>query len=124
MRLDAAGYSLHCLEQACLIVQSCQGDDELMTKALTRLVQQRLFKVLVEFSRPLETADLARIATTISDLGRLVVSQRRRSADVEQRLERQHGAATAEVGALERKGGLSPDSARAMRDLLLGIDLL
>ncbi|MGH7840061.1 MAG: phage protein Gp27 family protein [Candidatus Binataceae bacterium] len=80
--------------------------------------------MLVEFSGPLETTDLARIAKVISDLGRLTVNQRRWSADVEQRLERQRGAATAEVKVLERQGGLSPDSARAMRDLLLGIDPL
>ncbi|HLW69760.1 MAG TPA: phage protein Gp27 family protein [Candidatus Binataceae bacterium] len=111
-------------EQARVIAECAEGDEGRMTEALSRLVQQRLFDVLVECARPLETPDLARIARTINDLGRATISQRRWLTEMQQRLERQQSEAAAQVGALERTGGLTRATAHAMRNVLLGIDPL
>jgi len=111
-------------EQARIIAEYTDGDEGRMTEALARLVQQRLFEMLVEFSGPLATPDLARIAKTINDLGRATISQRRWTDDARRRLEEQRSEATSKVATLERKGGLTRASARAMRNVLLGIDPL
>ena len=93
-----------------------------MTEALVRLVQQRVFSVLVETAGPLKEIDLGRLAKTIGDLSHTTITHGRWQAEVQERLEKQQRAATTKLTAMKRAGGLSREATEQMRNLLLGIN--
>jgi hypothetical protein len=92
--------------------------------ALVRLVQQEIFKVVVECRGQIDKPDLARIARAVSDLGRTTLHQRRWSEEVRERLESQKRAADGQLGEVAREQGLSPEAAQQIRKILLGINPL
>jgi hypothetical protein len=109
-------------EEARAIAKSSGGDDELMTEALAKLLQHRLFALLVESSAALNGPDLSRFAKVISDLGRVSISQRRWRAEAASRFGKQQNAAADQVATLEHTGGLSEGAAQVLRDMLLGLN--
>ena len=92
-----------------------------MTDALVRLVQEKIFAVLVE-AEGIEEGQLARIARAIADLGRATISQKKWAEEMRDRLDEQKRAANAKIGELKQAGGLSDEAYEAMRALLLDID--
>ncbi|MGH7840115.1 MAG: phage protein Gp27 family protein [Candidatus Binataceae bacterium] len=108
--------------QARVLTEPVAGDDATATDRLVRLVQQRLFSVLIETERPIPEIDLARLARTIGDLSRTTISQRRWLAEAQDRLAQQQEVAQTKLAELERTGGLSDATAQYMRDVLLGIN--
>lgn len=94
-----------------------------MNDALARLVQERLFSLLVE-SHSLADDDLPRIARAIADLGRSSISQKRWREEIAERLERARRAADSQLGEVAARAGLSAETAEQIRSILLGIDPL
>ena len=108
-------------QQASALAQASPDHNGAMADALTRLVQEKLFSVLVE-ADDIGDNQLARIARAVADLGRTTVQQKRWSEDARERLERQKSAAQSRLGDIEQRGGLTPEAADQIRAILLGID--
>lgn len=109
-------------EQARVVTEAAPDNDGTTTEALIRLVQERLFSVLIETEKPLQQLDLARLARTVGDLSRTTITHRRWLAESQERLEQQRSAATGKLDSIEGEGGLSPAAVQLMRDILMSID--
>lgn len=109
--------------QAEAIAKAAPDRANSMTDALTRLVQERLFGLLVE-TENLSEKDLPRYARAIADLARASIAQKRWSEEMTERLRAQKHAAAERIAAEETTGGLSPEAAETIRSILLGIDPL
>ncbi|HEY4294526.1 DUF3486 family protein [Luteibacter sp.] len=102
-------------EQARAVVASSPDDDGAVNDALMRLVQDRLFTMLVSANS--DKLDLPKFARAIADLGRTTISQKKYAAEV--RVQRE--SAAAEVDKIARKGGLTAETADEIRHKILGI---
>ena len=103
-------------EQARTIV-SAMGDDEgRMGEALTSLVQQKAFEVLVEMESA-EDVGLIDLGHMVARLNATAVAQKRWAQQVTERTER----AATEVVELASRGGLSDETAEVIRRKILGI---
>ncbi len=109
-------------DQAHELAEAASGDEVIATEALVRLVQERLFSVLIETEKPVTQIDLARIASIIGNLSRTTITHRRWIAESRERLARLQRAAAGKVATMEHAGGLTPAAAQAIRDILLSID--
>ena len=92
-----------------------------LSDGLTKLIQTRLFDVLVE-SEEISDATLARFGRVIATLGRATVTQKRWREEVREKLEEQKRVAGLKMEEIKHAGGLSPEAYDTMRALLLGID--
>jgi len=95
-----------------------------MGDALLRLVQQKMFDVLVECENPIDQDNLPKIARAVADLGRTTISQKRWREEMRDRLTAQKSAAAKKITEEETRGGLSPEAAATIRSILLNIDPL
>jgi Protein of unknown function (DUF3486) len=108
-------------QQARALAEASPDREGSMTDALARLVQEKMFSILVE-AEDIEDGQLTRIARAIADLGRATISQKRWAEEMRERLDEQKRAAGEKMGELKRSGGLSDETYDALRALLLGID--
>jgi len=108
-------------QQARSLAEASPDRDGSMTDALVRLVQEKIFGVLVE-AEDVEEGQLARIARVVADLGRATISQKRWAEEMRGRLEKQKNAASAKIDEIKLSGGLSGEAYDAIRAVLLGID--
>jgi Protein of unknown function (DUF3486) len=108
-------------QQARALAEASPDREGSMTDALARLVQEKLFSVLVE-AEDIEDGQLTRIARAIADLGRATISQKRWQEEMRERLDEQKRAAAEKMGAVKSAGGLSDAAYDAMRAILLDID--
>lgn len=104
-------------QQAQAIVAESPDDEGAMSEALTRLVQEKLFSVLLEMEVDPQKANLGTMARAIAELGRASVTQRKYAQEVRDRA--QSAADTA--AKIAKRGGLSPDAAAEIRAAILGI---
>ena len=102
-------------EQARAVVASSPDEDGAVNDALMRLVQDRLFNMLVSANS--EQLDLPKFARAIADLGRTTISQKKYAAQV--RAERE--AAADAVDKIARKGGLTAETVEQIKSRILGI---
>lgn len=104
-------------EQAKALVNAAPDESADMSEALMRLMQQKLFTLLMEMDVDPEDASLAAIAKAMAPLARASIALK------------QHQAATAEKAAaaanaadqIAKRGGLSADAAAELRAAILGI---
>lgn len=108
-------------QQARALAEASPDREGSMTDALARLVQEKLFSVLVE-AEDLEDGQLTRFARAIADLGRATISQKRWQEEMRARLAEQKRAADKKMTELKSAGGLSNEAYDAMRNILLDID--
>ncbi len=108
-------------KQAHALAEAAPDREGAMTDALVRLVQEKIFGVLVE-AEGIEDGQLTRIARAIADLGRATISQKKWAEEMRERLEKQKRAANEKIEGIKRTGGLSDEAYEAMRALLLDID--
>jgi Protein of unknown function (DUF3486) len=108
-------------QQARALAEASPDREGSMTDALVRLVQEKIFGVLVE-AEDIEDGQLTRIARAIADLGRATISQKRWAEEMRARLDEQKRAAGEKMDDLKRTGGLSDESYEAIRAVLLDID--
>lgn len=120
-KLDQISQAVH---QAREVVAAMPDQEGAMGDALVRLVEQKIFEVLVDCEGAIDQGDLSKIARAVADLGRTTISQKRWRVEVGERLQSQKADAAKQISEVERKGGLSPEAAETIRDILLGIDPL
>ena len=105
-------------DQAKALVEAAPDDEGAISDALMRLVQEKLFTVLMNFQvDPKKPLNLGSLAKAISELGRASVTQKKWRAEVRAKA----GAAAAAVAKIGKKGGLSKDLADSIRRQILGI---
>lgn len=105
-------------EQAKAIVDSSPDDEGAVSEALMRLVQEKLFQVMLDFQvDPDKPLNIASAAKAVAELSRATVNQKKWQAEVRARAE----AAAANVERIAKKGGLSAESVEQLRREILGI---
>lgn len=105
-------------EQAKAIVDSSPDDEGAVSDALMRLVQEKLFQVMLDFQvDPDKPLNIASAAKAVAELSRATVNQKKWQAEVRARAE----AAAANVEKIAKKGGLSAESVEQLRREILGI---
>lgn len=104
--------------QAKALVDASPDDEGAVGEALMRLVQEKLFGILLEFEvTDPSKINLGAIAKAIASLGRTSIAQKKYATEVRERA----AAAAKNVDQLVRKGGLSRETAAEIRREILGI---
>lgn len=104
-------------EQAKAVVQSAPDDEGAMGDALTRLVQQKTFDILLDLEVDPESVKLADIGTMVAKLNATSVQQKKWQAEVKRKAQ----VAAAEVETVAKAGGLSEETVEAIKKRILGI---
>jgi len=105
-------------EKAKAIVESSPDDEGAVSEALMRLVQEKLFQVMLDFQvDPDKPINIANAAKAVAELSRAAVNQKKWQAEVRARAE----TAAANVEQIAKKGGLSAESVEQLRREILGI---
>lgn len=105
-------------EQAKAIVTAAPDDEGAVNEALMRLVQEKLFQVMLDFEvDPTKPLNLASAAKAIAELGRASVTQKKYAAEVKAAAQ----IAADKVEKIARKGGLSSNAVQTIRKEILGI---
>jgi len=114
-RVEALRMATH---QAKLIVETTPDDEGAVSEALMRLVQEKLFQVIMNLEiDPEKSPNLGALARSIAELSRATVTQKKWQAEVREKAE----AAAESVATVARKGGLSAESVEQIRRDILGI---
>ncbi len=105
-------------EQARVIVGASPDDEGAVSEALMRLVQEKLFSLLVESDN--EDINLPKIARAVADLGRTTISQKKWQADVRDKVAAKFRdmEAQAQTG---KKAGFDIETLRRVREEIYGI---
>jgi hypothetical protein len=101
-------------EQARALATASSDEAGALSDALNRLVQERLFDVLVECEEELDSSALSRVARAIGELSRASIGQKKWAAEARERV----AAAQQKVAEAARAGGLSAEAERALRRAL------
>lgn len=106
-------------EQARAIVAESGDDEGSVNEALIRLLQERLFGVLVDMNMAEDGAIelLPKIGRAIADVGRASVQQKKFRQEVETRVK----ATAEETVATVKRAGLSDEAAEQIKKAILGI---
>jgi hypothetical protein len=105
-------------EQAKAIVQSANDDEGAVSEALMRLVQEKLFQVMLDFKvDPDKPMNIASAAKAVAELARATVSQKKWQAEVRAKAT----VAADAVEAIAKRGGLSAEALDTIRRDILGI---
>jgi len=104
-------------DQAKALVAASPDDAGDMSEALMRLMQEKLFTLLMEMDVDPEDANLGAIAKAMAPLARASIAIKKYSSEV---AEKARAAADA-ADRIATKGGLSADSAAEIRRAILGI---
>ncbi|HVA69685.1 MAG TPA: phage protein Gp27 family protein [Candidatus Binataceae bacterium] len=111
--------------QARAVVAATDGEDDMVSQALMRLVQADLFKVLVELKETnLKDVDLTALARHVAGMGRAVIEMRRLTEAMREGVGKRVQSARRRVAKavrLDAGGGLSPAAALEIRKALLAI---
>ncbi len=108
--------------QAHALAEASPDREGAMTEALVRLVQEKMFAVLVESEGKIDDGQLPRIARAIADLGRATISQKKWAEDMRVRLDNEKRRAGQKLDEVKNAGGLSPEVYDQLRNVLLGIN--
>lgn len=104
-------------EQAKAIVDASPDDEGAMNEALMRLVQDKLFSILMDLQIDPEKVNFTSLAKAVAELSRASVTQKKWTADVKKKAQE-----TASVVALAaKKGGLSDETVDQIKRQILGI---
>ncbi len=105
-------------EQAKAIVAATPDDEGAVSEALMRLVQEKLFQVMLEFQidhdKPLNIASAAK---AVAELSRATVGQKKWASEMREKA----SAAAEAVTQVARKGGLTVEAVERIRREILGI---
>lgn len=104
-------------EQAKALIASSPDDAGDMSEALMRLMQEKLFTLLMEMEVNPEKADLGKIAKAMAPLARASIAQKKYSSEVRDKAR----AVADSAEKIARKGGLSAETVDALRREILGI---
>lgn len=105
-------------EQAKAIVSASPDDEGAVSEALMRLVQEKLFQVMLDFKvDPDKPLNIASAAKAVAELTRATVSQKKWQGEVREKA----NAAADAVEAIAKRGGLSAEALDIIRKGILGI---
>jgi len=113
-------------EQATAVIGVVPTDDNNLSAALLRLVQQHLFEMLVDLkTQGLKQSDIAKIADSVAQMTRATVMQQRWAEELKARIADRVGVAqrqvAAEVQNAAAAGGVSAEAEERIRRILLEI---
>lgn len=114
-------------EQATAVIEVAPDDDNNLSAALLRLVQQHLFEMLVDLkTEGLTQRDIAKLAGSVAQMTRATVMQQKWAGELRAKLVERVGAAEREVVAEMQQaaslgGGLSAEAEARIRRILLEI---
>ena len=114
-------------EQATAVIEASPDDDNNLSAALLRLVQQHLFEMLVDLKTDgLTQRDIAKIADSVAQMTRATVIQQKWTSELKAKIAERVGAAEREVVAEVQRaatvgGGLSTEAEARIRRILLEI---
>jgi hypothetical protein len=110
-------------EQARAIVEASPDKEGAMGMALTRLVQEKLFGVLLDLQINPKDLPLPKLTRAIADLSRAGVSQLKHAAEVRkaarEELVREQQA---QLASIVKQGGISEETADTFRRQILGLE--
>ncbi len=105
-------------EQAKAIVNASPDDDGAVSEALMRLVQEKLFQVMLDFQiDPDKPLNIASAAKAIAELSRATVGQKKWQAETRDKAR----LAADTVTQVAKKGGLTAEAVETIRREILGI---
>lgn len=107
----------HVTEQSRIIAEHIGDDANLVGDALTRLIQEKLFGIVVDLEDPGEMS-LPALVRAIADLNRSSVTVKKYSAEVREKLRVKLSALEAEN---KQDGKLDPETLRRVREEIYGI---
>jgi hypothetical protein len=113
-------------EQATAVIEASPDNDNNLSAALLRLVQQHLFEMLVDLkTEGLAQKDIAKIADSVAQMTRATVMQQKWTSELKAKIAEKVGAAEREVVAAVQQaanvGGLSAEAEARIRRILLEI---
>lgn len=105
-------------QQAKALVDASPDEEDAVSQALIRMVQEKLFTVVMDMGA-VDAAKLNMPAITraIADLARASISNKKYAVEVKERTK----AALASVTAVVKKAGLTPEAVNQIRREILGI---
>lgn len=101
-------------EQARAVVTAAPDEEGAVNEALMRLVQEHLFKLLLDNGQKI---DLPKIARAVAELGKASVVQKKWQAEVRTKAQE----AAEKVEQIVKKGGMSADVINKIRKEILGV---
>lgn len=105
-------------EQARAITEAVGDEEGVMGDALTRLCQEKAFKVLVEMQDPdPEKADISKMGIMIARLNRAAVTQKKWMAEARQKAQK----AVENIEEKTKAKGLSPEALKIIKEEIYGI---
>ncbi|MGH7906262.1 MAG: phage protein Gp27 family protein [Candidatus Binataceae bacterium] len=108
--------------QARAVAGASPDEEGGINEALMRLVQQRLFEILMALEvSDLKKINLSSLARSVAEMGRASVVQKRWLAEVREKLAEKVKAASATVIEAANNAGLSPETEQRIRNALLEI---
>jgi hypothetical protein len=113
-------------EQATAVTGASSDEDNNLSSALVRLVQQHLFEMLVDLkTEELGKGDIAKIADSVAQMSRAAVMQQKWTAEWKLKIAERVGAAERQVVAEAKNaviaGGLSDEAVERIRHVLMEI---
>ena len=106
-------------EQAKAVVAAAPDDEGAVSEALMRLVQEKLFQLLMDHQvQPGQQVGLDKLTRAIADIGRMGISHRKWLAEIRERAR----AAADAAEKIASRGGLSPEAIEQIRGHILGIE--
>jgi Bacteriophage Mu, Gp27 len=111
-------------DQARTIVETTPDDSNQINEALQRLIQQRLFEILVAVEgKDIKDLNLGALARTVAELGRAWVTQKKWLEETRVKVAQKVTAAGAKVSEVARSAGLTPETEDRIRRALLEIQV-
>jgi len=104
-------------EQARAVVNGAPDDEDAVNQALVRMVQEKLFSVVMEMEVDPAKVNLSGLTRSIAELSRSSIQVKKYAADVKAAAQ----IAADKVEKIARKGGLSSDAVQTIRKEILGI---
>lgn len=104
-------------EQARALVAAAPDESADMSEALMRLMQEKLFTLLMEMDVDPEQASLGAIAKAMAPLARASIALKQHAASVAEKAR----TAADQAGRIAKQGGLSQEAADEIRRAILGI---
>jgi len=104
-------------QQAVGVVKAAPDEEGAMNEALMRLIQQKLFRILMDMNIDPSRINISSLTRSVAQLARASITQKRHAEHVRERAK----AAAASIEKIAKKGGLSKGAVAEIRREILGI---
>lgn len=104
-------------DQARAVVTASPDDEGAMNEALMRLIQEKLFGILIDMNIDVKRINISSLTKSVAELARASVTQKKYAETVKEKA----NAAAASIERIAKKGGLSKGAVAEIRREILGI---